>query len=151
MRSGTVKVALVCSPGGHLDELQRIAASFEKYDLFYLTYESVRTPLNKRAYKVPNILRGPRSFVSGFARTMLVILKERPDAIVTTGAELAIPAFAIGMCIHSRRIFVESLARVRSPSGTGRLLYQFSDLFLVQWPSLAKVYGPRAQYVGGLV
>ena len=46
--------------------------------------------------------------------------------------------------------FVESFARVQRLSLTGRLLYPVADVFLVQWPALAKQY-PRARYAGILI
>jgi hypothetical protein len=41
------------------------------------------------------------------------------------------------------------MARVERPTLTARLLYPFSDLFIVQWPDLLK-YFPRAKYLGRL-
>ncbi|KAG0052986.1 UDP-N-acetylglucosamine transferase subunit [Gryganskiella cystojenkinii] len=47
-------------------------------------------------------------------------------------------------------VFVESFARVRTLSMTGKLVYPLCDAFLVQWPGLREQY-PRAQYIGALV
>ena len=38
---------------------------------------------------------------------------------------------------------------VNSGSLTGRLVYPFADLFLVQWKALQQIY-PKAIYVGGI-
>lgn len=46
-----------------------------------------------------------------------------------------------------RIVYVESLARVRSVSLTGRVIYWFSDTFIVQWPELLKLC-PKASYLG---
>ena len=42
-------------------------------------------------------------------------------------------------------VYVESLARVRTLSLTGKLVYPLTDVFLVQWPSLLDRY-PDAVY-----
>ncbi|AET38377.1 N-acetylglucosaminyldiphosphodolichol N-acetylglucosaminyltransferase anchoring subunit ALG14 Ecym_2667 [Eremothecium cymbalariae DBVPG len=47
-------------------------------------------------------------------------------------------------------VYVESLARIKTLSMTGRLLYPFVDEFVVQWPELARRYR-RARYFGILV
>ena len=49
-------------------------------------------------------------------------------------------------------MYVESIARVRSLSLTGKLLYVFrlADEFLVQWPQLAEIF-PRTKFIGRIV
>ena len=44
-------------------------------------------------------------------------------------------------------VYVESFARVKSLSVTGKLLYLFADRFIVQWPELARAYA-KAEYHG---
>jgi UDP-N-acetylglucosamine:LPS N-acetylglucosamine transferase len=80
-----------------------------------------------------------------------MMIVERPDMIVTTGAEIAIPAFVIGRLMRAKTLFLESAARVTSTSRTGRILYHVSDFFFVQWPSNRSLYGPKAVYKGGLL
>ncbi|WP_191976308.1 hypothetical protein [Limosilactobacillus reuteri] len=46
-------------------------------------------------------------------------------------------------------IYIESFARITTPSLTGKILYHFADLFIVQWKELLKVY-PKAKYFGGI-
>jgi len=55
----------------------------------------------------------------------------------------------LGLC-RTRIIYVESFARVRSLSLSGKLLYAFTDRFVVQWPRLAEKYR-RAEYHGILI
>ena len=47
-------------------------------------------------------------------------------------------------------IYVESVCRVKDLSVTGKLLYYFADVFIVQWQQLHARY-PRSQYFGLLV
>lgn len=49
-------------------------------------------------------------------------------------------------------MYVESIARVRTLSLSGKLLYlsRLTDEFLVQWPEMAERF-PRARYIGRLV
>lgn len=48
---------------------------------------------------------------------------------------------------RSKLVFVESAAMVVQPSKTGRAIYKYCDLFLIQWESLRKFY-PNAKFVG---
>lgn len=50
-----------------------------------------------------------------------------------------------------RTIYIESWARVKRLSLSGRLLKFLVDRFLVQWPQLEKVAGGRAEFAGVLV
>ncbi|KAL9627612.1 MAG: hypothetical protein Q9164_007550 [Protoblastenia rupestris] len=50
-----------------------------------------------------------------------------------------------------RTIFIESWARVKSLSLSGKILLPFVDRFLVQWPALDGKGGGKAEFVGALV
>lgn len=50
-----------------------------------------------------------------------------------------------------RTIYVESWARVKRLSLSGRILCRLVDRFLVQWPQLETTVGPRAEYMGVIV
>ncbi|KAJ6658438.1 hypothetical protein lerEdw1_020142 [Lerista edwardsae] len=47
-------------------------------------------------------------------------------------------------------VYVESLCRVENLSLTGKILYRFSDHFIVQWPALKEKY-PKSVYLGRIV
>lgn len=66
-----------------------------------------------------------------------LLRERRPDAILSTGAGLAVPFFLVGKLLGVRLVYVESLTRTESPSLTGRLVYPLADRFFVQWPELA--------------
>ena len=53
--------------------------------------------------------------------------------------------------MHTRVVYVESIARVATLSLTGKILYKarLADGFFVQWPKLTAAY-PRAEYAGRL-
>ena len=46
-------------------------------------------------------------------------------------------------------MYVESFARVKSLSMSGRIMYHVADKFVVQWQGLRALY-PRAVYAGVL-
>jgi UDP-N-acetylglucosamine:LPS N-acetylglucosamine transferase len=100
----------------------------------------------------PHFLKNPVRAAFMPLRCLAILLRERPETIVSTGAEVAIPFFYLGkLLFRSDLIFVETVSRIRHPSITGRVVYPVADLFLVQWPELCAAYGRRARYVGGLL
>jgi UDP-N-acetylglucosamine:LPS N-acetylglucosamine transferase len=78
-----------------------------------------------------------------------IMLREKPDFIVTTGALISFPFCIYAKLMRAKIIYIETFARVNDRSLTGRLVYPMADLFLVQWESLLELY-PKAKYVGGI-
>ena len=91
----------------------------------------------------------PRTLVTGI-ESLGVLLRVRPTAILTTGPAIAVPVSIVGKLLGARVVFVETGSRIQTLSLTGRIMYQWADLFFVQWPQLAKGL-PRAIYAGRLV
>ena len=75
--------------------------------------------------------------------------KEQPDVVITTGALLAFPFCLLAKLMGKKVVYIESFARVYDKSLTGKLVYPFADLFIVQWESMLKCY-PKAVYTGGI-
>ena len=59
------------------------------------------------------------------------------------------PALLLGKLMGKKIIFIECMFNVDEPTLTGKLAYKFSDLFIVQWEDMLKVY-PKA-VLGGRV
>ncbi|MDD4082342.1 MAG: polysaccharide biosynthesis protein, partial [Sphaerochaetaceae bacterium] len=76
--------------------------------------------------------------------------KENPDIIISTGAEIGFPAMILGVILRKKVIYIESIARINSPSLTGQLIYPFIKDFYVQWPQ-GKKFFPKAKYVGAVI
>jgi UDP-N-acetylglucosamine:LPS N-acetylglucosamine transferase len=150
-----MKVCISCSAGGHLIEALQLKEAYRDYDHFFITFrqEGVTDELkDERVYFLTDAKRNPFLFLRCFFETFLVMLKERPKAIISTGAGIAIPSIIIGKILfRSKVIFIESFTRIHEPSLSGKIAYHFSDLFFVQWKQLLKKYGKKAVYKGGVV
>jgi len=148
-----VKICLACSAGGHLKQLLELDSIWKKHENFIVTYERENTKklANKRkVYIIENPERDFFCILKSFIQSLKVFLKEKPDLIVADGAGVSVPISIIGKLFGRKLIFIESFSRITEPSMTGKILYPFSDLFLVQWKPLLKKYGPKAIYSGGV-
>lgn len=151
-----MKICLVCSSGGHLIEMKRLRKAFQSHETFLITYkEEFSTCYNKikKLYLIKNFLVNnieanflKKNFLV-FLQLLLIgiyelkiFLKEKPDVVVSTGSEIAIPIFYLAKIFRKKIIFIESLCRIKSISNTGKIVYPITDLFLVQWSSLQKKY-----------
>lgn len=148
-----MKIALVCSHGGHLTEMLYLldAFKFGDNDIFFITYDSERTRnLEFRKYLFNNF---GEKIINAFAsapRIFKILIKEKPDIMISNGAEIAVPFFYIAKLLRIKTIFIECYTRIEEPTVTGKLVYPISDLFLVLWKEMLSKYGKKAQYQGGL-
>ena len=146
-----MKICLVCSHGGHLSELLQLMEALEGHETFFITYDSARTRALERKYLLQNIGTNPLLMARALLSTFMILLREKPKLIVSTGSEIAIPAFYLAKILRIKTIFIESWTRVDRPTGTGKIVYPVSDLFLVQWERLLSKYGKKARYEGAIL
>ena len=146
-----LSICLACSHGGHLTEMLLLAEAFTGHDAFYFTYDADTTRRLPNARLVPNMARNPVEFVKNLGRVWHLFREKRPGLVVSTGAEIAIPVVLVAKFMGIPSIYIECGAQATHPSVTGRLMYWLADQFLVQWPELLRVYGPRASFRGSLI
>lgn len=131
--------------------MQQLLPAFAPHETFYFCYDAATTRGLPNAVRVPNMARNPLEFAKNLLRLWRLFRRERPELVVSTGAEIAIPAVCVAKLLRIPVIYVECGAQVRTPSGSGRVIYHLADAFFVQWPELLGAYGPRARYAGSLV
>jgi UDP-N-acetylglucosamine:LPS N-acetylglucosamine transferase len=147
------RVMLVCSPGGHLLQLFRLKRAWEDADRTWVALDSadVRYLLSDER---THIAHGPtnrsvRALLANLRLAFSLVRRERPDAILSTGAALAVPFFLAGKIYGARLVYVESLTRINGLSLTGRLVYPLADAFFVQWPTTSR--RRKARFVGSVL
>lgn len=84
--------------------------------------------------------RNVRNTVRNTLLAARVLREERPDLIVSSGAAIAVPFFLVGKLMGAKTVYIEVFDRVDAPTLTGRLVRRFTDLFVVQWPEMTRVY-----------
>lgn len=147
-----MKIALVCSHGGHLTEMLYLMDAFEDHEIFFVTYNNFRTEdMDFHKYLLENIKTSPIKMIKALFNFYRIFQKEKPDLIISTGSEIALPAFIVAKLFRKKTIFIESWCRVRTKSATGKMIYYISDEFLVQWPQQLEIYGSKAKYKGAVI
>ena len=148
------KIGLVCSSGGHFLELYSTDRLWRQYPHFWITFHGGDTECllkNRKVYRAYSpTTRNVKNFFKNFYLAIKVLRNEKPDVIVSTGAGVSVPFLIVGKFFGSKIIFIESLTLIDRLSLSGKLVYHFADIFLVQWPQLASKY-KKAQYKGQLV
>ena len=147
-----MKVGIAISSGGHLTEILQLESILKKHKRFFITLKrSDSQELAKKGenvYFVSDFSKNYFNVIENFLKSLLVILKEKPDVIISTGASPAIPSLFIGKLFGVKIVFIETFARIYDPTKTGKIVYPIADLFLVQWKQLLHKYGEKAKYWG---
>jgi len=149
-----MKLAMVCSSGGHLLLLHLLEDFWSRYDRFWVTFkkeDAVSLLEDERiywAYFPTN--RNLSNLFRNFFVALKVLIKEKPDVIVSSGAGVAIPFFFLGKLLRKKLIFIEAYERIENPSLTGRVVYPLTDVFILHWEEQKKHF-PRGQILGELL
>lgn len=135
-------VLLACSPGGHLQQMLALEPAWSEAEITWVTLRSrdVDHLLEGRdvIYGYGPTNRSVRNLLRNLVVAWQTLRRRRPDAILSTGAGLAVPFFLVGRLLRCRLIYVESLTRTESLSVSGRVVYPLADAFFVQWPTTTR-------------
>ena len=140
------RVLAVSSGGGHWVQLLRLYPVLAKHDAAFVTVvEASRTQVpGHRFYRVNDATRWNKIGLIILAlRLAVIILKERPEVIISTGAAPGFFALRFGGLLGARTVWVDSIANVERLSMSGRMIGKHADLWLTQWPHLATPAGPH--------
>jgi hypothetical protein len=98
-----------------------------------------RGQVRPRFYHVPDVSRWSRKFLIAkcILMTMLIVIRTRPDVIVTTGAAPGVFALLAGAPLGAKRIWIDSIANAQEVSLSGCKARHVATLWLTQWPQLA--------------
>ncbi len=145
------RTCLAYSPGGHYAELRRALEGIRFTDCFHVTYRSEHaSPApGVRVLHLCHPRRSPFRFLVNAIQALVVVVRERPRLVISTGADVTLAVLVWGKLFGARVVFIETGGSLE-PSLTGRLVYPFADLFVVQWPQKLDRF-PRAVLAEGLL
>jgi UDP-N-acetylglucosamine transferase subunit ALG13 len=150
------RICLAASGGGHVRQLLDLQPVWGEHDYVFVTEDTAlgRTLAEThRTHFLPHFAWGQakqgavfrmlgRAFVS-FFRSASIVLRERPEIVISTGAGAVFPVVLWARLFGAKVIVIESFARFEKPSLFGRIAAPFAHELVVQSAKLAPVY-PRA-------
>lgn len=135
-------------------QLHLLKSWWGKYDRFWVTFkkEDAISLLNSEkiywAYYPTN--RNVKNLIKNAFLAIKILIKERPDIVVSMGAGVAVPFFYIGKLLRAKLIYIEVYDRIDSPTLTGKVVYPIIDVFILQWKEQKKFY-PKGIVLGELL
>lgn len=155
MKKRKLKVCFAASSGGHYEQLMMLKPLMEKFDSFVLTEKTLYTVIadGPKTYYLHQVNRKEKMClwwsILNSVQSLSIFIKQRPDVIICTGVLAMIPMCLICKMFGKKLIYIESFAKVTSPTESGKFLYHFADQFYVQWETMLEIY-PNAICCGGI-
>ncbi|WP_028273563.1 PssD/Cps14F family polysaccharide biosynthesis glycosyltransferase [Atopococcus tabaci] len=148
------KICFIASSGGHYEQLLMLKPLMKKYSSIIVTEKTeYNTKFLDTTYYIPQMNRREKywniKMIKVFFISLYILLKEKPDIVISTGVLATVPLCILAKIGRKKLIYIESFAKINSPTITGKLLYKFADRFYIQWETLQKFY-PKAIYVGSI-
>jgi beta-1,4-N-acetylglucosaminyltransferase len=149
-----LKAILACSSGGHLLQLYRLKPWWEKAERIWVTFDmpDSRSLLagEEVCWAYHPTTRSARNLVRNLGLAWRLVRRYRPDVVVSTGAGVAFPFFAVARLFGIKTVYVEVYDRIDMPTLTGRLCHPLASRFLLQWETQKRFY-PRGEVIGRLL
>ncbi len=147
------KILAIASPGGHWIQLNKICKPLEdSFDVVYVTPAAQYTSTNNHQ-KVISIIDAAadskHKLIPLALQLLWIFIKERPSAIISTGAAPGAIAVLLAKFLPIKTIWVDSIANVSQLSRSGRMVKNHADLVMTQWKTLSD--GDKIKFKGAIL
>ena len=134
------RILAVASSGGHWIQLLRLRPAFEGCDVAYLTTDPGHRAevAPARFHTVKDANRWNKFALAACAlKVIWVVVRERPDVVITTGAAPGYFALRFAKLLGARVAWIDSIANAEKLSMSGEMASRHADLCLTQWAHVA--------------
>ena len=153
MTSPQKRVLAVASSGGHWVQLMRLRGVLDQHETAYVTVQAdYQNQIKTGAsfFTVTDATRWSKfDLMKMVLEVLWIVLRERPNVVITTGAAPGVAAIRAGKLIGAKTIWIDSIANIECMSMSGQKVRPYADLWLTQWKHLAGPDGPS--YLGSVL
>lgn len=145
-------VLAVSSGGGHWVQMQRLTPAFCGADVHYATTDVTAAEHvgSAHLHVFPDANKNtPFRLILCVIRLAWLVLRLRPEVVISTGAAGGFLAIKLARLIGARTMFIDSIANARQLSISAKLSLGVADRVLSQWPGVASLTG--AEYHGAVI
>jgi UDP-N-acetylglucosamine:LPS N-acetylglucosamine transferase len=146
------RIVAVASNGGHLVQLMRLfpALSDNKITLISTSTAAPQgLKIEKYCCVTDSNFDQKLRLVKTAIETFFLILKIRPDIVISTGAAPGLFCILWGVLIGKKVIWIDSIANTEKLSMAGKIALRLTKHCYTQWPTVAKPVGPF--YIGSVI
>lgn len=158
MQRNRKKLALVCTIGGHFEQLTNLSEFYDGYDHFWITNRNKQTESQLRGQRKYFVDQGhfkkPWAYLRQIVPSAKAFARERPTHVLSTGSgRTALVPFLLARLLGVRFIYIDTFSRVNGYSKFGTFLVKVGHPIFSQWedPGNEKVcyIGPIFKKVKG--
>ena len=146
------RILAIASGGGHWIQLLRLRPALAGANVTYASVspQAAADVGGRPFFRFPDANRDHKvALVRQILRIAWILVRVRPNVIVTTGASCGYVAVRLGRLYGARTLFIDSIANAEQLSLSAQLACPHANLLLTQWPHLAGRDGP--QYKGSVL
>lgn len=140
------KVMAIASGGGHWVQMRRLKAAFDGLDVAFVSVKPsyAEDVPGYRFHTVRDVNRWDKwGFVVLIAQLLVILWKERPDVVITTGSAPGFIALRLAKQLFgAKTLWMDSIANCEQMSSSGHRARRFADVWLTQWQHLQSADGP---------
>lgn len=152
MATGSIRVLAAASGGGHWEQLMLLRPTLAQYDVRFATTEPAVALQHgvTNAESLPDCNQNmPLQSALCALAALRIVLKHRPQVILSTGAAPGFFCILAGRLIGARTLWIDSVANGEELSMCGKLSRRFAHECWTQWEHLAAGGNPR--YFGAVL
>lgn len=148
--AGRKKLALVCTKGGHFEQMTNLSDFFEQYDHFWITNQNTQTESQlkkERKYYIETAhFKRPWTYLSQITPVIKIFRQERPTHVLSTGSgRTAFVPFLLSRLLNVKFLYIDTFSRVRGHSKFGTFLIKTRSRIYSQWEDGQNAH---ADYIG---
>lgn len=133
-----IKIALVCTTGGHFEQMTNLSDFYNRYDHFWITNRNKQTegPLSQEsAYYIEMAhFKKPWTYLRQVVPVLKIFAKEKPTHVISTGSgRTAFIPFLLSRLFGKKIICIETYSRVNARSMFATLLLTTGGKIYTQW------------------
>ena len=145
-----IKIALVCTKGGHFEQMTNLSDFYSRYNYFWLTNKNKQTESQLKKERVYFIdlahFKKPWTYLLQVAPVLNVFKKEKPTHILSTGSgRTALIPFLLSRILRIKFIYIDTFSRVHGHSKFGTFLLKTRNRIFTQWED---PHNNNAIYIG---
>lgn len=138
-------ILAVASGGGHWVQLLRLRPAFEGHRVVYVsTNPGYQDDVDAKLYAVTDANMWDKvKLMKMFAEVAWLMVRIRPDVVVTTGAAPGFAAILFAKMVGAKTLWIDSIANSEELSNSGKKVKPLATAWVTQWQHLSKPDGPE--------
>lgn len=150
MAKKRINLALLCTRGGHFEQLTNLSNFYQNYDHLWITNKNKQTLAsltNEKKYFIKGAQsKEPWIYLYQIPFVIRIFAKEKPTHFLSTGSgKTAFIPFIIAKLFKVPFFYIDTFSRVNGYSKFGRFLHKINHPIFVQWKDTTN---KNVQYIG---